>query len=174
MFMKRMLFLLGTGLIPLLAGCSTNSSTTIAPVGPSPATSQNAVSSAAGSLEVFSRVAKQHDDREEGGDGMPGWSQHVAYTVYDTNGRAVKHVENSAAHYTRAPERVTLAPGKYIVKAQAADYSRVNAPVIIESGRTTRVHLDDNWKPPADTPKDELVTMPDGRPVGWVTMETAH
>jgi hypothetical protein len=46
--------------------------------------------------------------------------------------------------------------------------------VVIKAGRTTRVHLDDKWQPPADTPKDELVTMPDGKPVGWVTVEAAH
>jgi hypothetical protein len=38
---------------------------------------------------------------------------------------------------------------------------------MIERGRTTRIHLDNDWKIPSDAPKSELVTMPDGNPVGW-------
>jgi hypothetical protein len=53
------------------------------------------------------------------------------------------------------------------VKAQAKDYFRVNVPVTIKSGQTTRVHLDDNWTAPPEAKKSELVVLPDGNPVGW-------
>ncbi|HEV2436817.1 MAG TPA: hypothetical protein VG077_12525 [Verrucomicrobiae bacterium] len=79
----------------------------------------------------------------------------------------MKRVHNIVGHYAKAPRRVTLPVGRYLVEAQANDYFRVSLPVTIESGQTTRVHLDDHWKPPADTPKTELVWLPNGNAVGW-------
>jgi hypothetical protein len=40
-------------------------------------------------------------------------------------------------------------------------------PVEIKRGRLTRVHLDDEWHPPAMSSKTELVSMPEGQLVGW-------
>jgi hypothetical protein len=62
---------------------------------------------------------------------------------------------------------VALPAGRYFVKAQGKDYLQVEVPITIERGRTTRVHLDDKWNLPADTPKRELVSLPNGNPVGW-------
>jgi hypothetical protein len=162
--MKYLLFPLGMGLISLLAGCSTPS-VVLAPVGPNPVGAASTAST--GSLEVFSRVAKQRDDQSQGGDGIPRWNQHTDYSVYDLQGKLVKHVENSSGHYAEAPERVALPTGRYLVKAQAKDYLWVEVPVTIERGRTTGVHLDDKWQPSADIPKAELVVTPKGNPVGW-------
>jgi len=81
-------------------------------------------------------------------------------------------VDNTIGYYARAPRRVTLPAGRYLVKAQAKDYFWVDVPVIIERGQTTRVHLDDNWKLPAETPKTELVSFPNGNPVGWQAEST--
>ena len=79
------------------------------------------------------------------------------------------HVFNKTGHYAEAPKQIALPAGKYIVKAQAEDYLWVEVPVTIERGRTTRVRLDDNWKPAVDAPRQEMVTMPNGNPVGWRT-----
>jgi hypothetical protein len=162
--MKNFLILLGIGLISLLVGCSTTA-VVLAPVGPDPVGTESMAST--GSLEVFSRFAKQRDDQSQGGDGMPGWYQHTDYSIYDLQGKPVKHVDNSTGHYAEVPERVALPAGRYFVKAQAKDYFWVKVPVTIERGRTTGVHLDDKWKPPTDAPKTELVTTPKGNPVGW-------
>jgi hypothetical protein len=48
----------------------------------------------------------------------------------------------------------------------------VRVPVLIERGRTTRIHLDDRWNIPANTPRSEFVWMPAGVPVGWRTSST--
>jgi hypothetical protein len=167
--MKNHRFLLGLGLVLLLVGCSTTS-VVLAPVGPDPVGIEGVAST--GGLQVFSRVTRKYDDKEQGGDGTPGWNQHTDYSIYDLQGKLVKHVGNAPEHYGEAPERVALPAGSYLVKAQAKDYFWVNVPVSIERGRTTEVHLDDNWNPSGDVQKAKLVTVPNGNPVGWRTEST--
>jgi hypothetical protein len=168
--MKTFLFVFGACLVSVLAGCASAPPEAVAPVGPNPNGTQNLASST-GTLQVFSREIERRDDRELGGDGIPPWYQHGDYTVYDMNGNTVRHVENSEGRYARDPVVVDLAPGKYMVKAQMADFSWVKVPVTIERGRLTGVHLDDKWQPPAGAPKGALVTMPDGKPIGWVSID---
>ena len=168
--MKSVCIILGFGLISLLVGCS-STPVAIGPVGPNPAGSERMTSK--GELEVFSNLAEQSDDQNQGSTD-PVWYQHTDYRVYDLHGKLVKRVSNANGHYGRAPRRVALPAGQYLVRAQAKDYLQVEVPVTIERGRTTRVHLDDNWKPPADTPKKELVTLPNGNPVGWRIASTVE
>jgi hypothetical protein len=145
--MKNPLFSLGIGLISLLVGCSTTS-VVLGPVGPDPVGAESMAST--GSLEVFSRVAKQRDDQSQGGDGMPRWNQHTDYSIYNLQGKPVKHVENSTGHYAEAPKRVTL-----------------------EHGLTTEIHLDGHWNPSTEVPKAKLLTTPNGSPGGW-RAESTH
>ena len=161
--MKSVCILLGFGLISLSAGCS-STPVAIGPVGPNPAGSESRASK--GELEVFTNLAEQSDNQNQASTD-PVWYQHTDYRVYDLHGKLVKDVSNANGHYGRAPRRVALPAGEYLVKAQAKDYLQVEVPVTIERGRTTRVHLDDNWKPPAGTPSGQLVSLPDGTPVGW-------
>ena len=86
--------------------------------------------------------------------------------IYNLQGKLVRHVDNSVGHYEQAPRRVALPAGRYLVKAQAKDYLQVEVPITIERGRTTRVHLDDNWTLPSDT-AERKVSLPNGNPVGW-------
>ena len=95
------------------------------------------------------------------------WYQHTDYSIYDLRGTLLKRVDNTLGHYEQAPCRVPLTAGRYRVKAEAEDYLQVEVPVTIEPGRTTRVHLDNNWKLPVATPKSEVVSTPNGNPVGW-------
>jgi hypothetical protein len=163
--MKGAFILMSPGLVALLVGCSTTP-VALAPVGPNPLGSKGP--SAKGELQVFSSLAEQSDDQNQGStDPAPLWYQHTDYNIYDQSGKLVKHVGNTIGHYEQAPRRVTLPAGRYLVKARAKDYLRVEVPVTIEPGRTTRIHLDDNWKPAADTPNREWVSLPNGNPVGW-------
>ncbi|MGP8198390.1 MAG: hypothetical protein ACLQU4_02675 [Limisphaerales bacterium] len=162
--MKKLLLLLSAGSLAFGTGCASRP-VAVAPVGPNPNRSQSAASM--GGLQVFSRIAARDDDQNQAGDGIPIWHQYTEYRIYNPDGKLVKTVINSAGHYSEGAEVVPLPPGSYVVKAQAKDYFWVNVPVTIERGRTTRVHLDENWRPPADAPKDEVVIGPDGSPVGW-------
>jgi hypothetical protein len=161
--MQSVYVLLGTGVVSLLVGCS-STPVALAPVGPNPVGVQRTASK--GELQVFSNLDEQSDDQNQGSED-PVWHQHTDYRIYDLHGKLVKRVDNTIGHYEQAPRLVALPAGKYLVKAQAKDYLRVEVPVTIEPGRVTRVHLDDNWKLPADTSKRELVSMPNGNPVGW-------
>src|SRR5262249_29186603 len=40
------------------------------------------------------------------------------------------------------PERVPLSPGLYKITARASAFGKVTLPVLIESGKTTSIHLD--------------------------------
>jgi len=163
MIMKSLYFLLGAGLASFLAGCA-STPVALGPVGPNPLSDIGMASE--GQLQVFSSLAQESDDQNQGSED-PVWYQHTDYTIRDLHGRLVRRVDNTVGHYSQAPRVVTLPPGRYLVKAHAKDYLQVEVPVTIERGRTTRVHLDDNWKPPAVAPKRDVVSMPDGTPVGW-------
>ena len=154
------------GVIPMLVSCASRP-ITLAPVGPNPFASR-ASSTGTGYLQVFSRLFLQNDDQNQsasGGD--PSWYQHTDYNLYDAKGKLVKHVGNTVGHYSTSPRLVSLRPGSYTLRAQAKEWLSVKVPVIIEPGRTTKVHLDDNWGPPEGTPKTVVVTTPGGYPVGW-------
>ncbi len=147
----------------LAAGCTT-APVTLAPVGPDPAGGQRMT--ATGDLQVFSRL-DQESDNENQASTDPVWHQHADYTVHDAHGKLVARVDNTIGHYAQTPRRVALPPGHYLVWAPATDYLRVQVPVIIERGRLTRVHLDNEWRLPATTPRTEVVCTPNGQPVGW-------
>lgn len=162
--MKHDYVFLSTGLVLLLVGCS-STPIALAPVGPNPVGSERSASK--GELQVFSSLVDRSDDQNQANDSDPGWYQHTDYRIYDLHGKLVKRVDNAIGHYEQAPRGVALPAGQYLVKARAQDYLRVEVPVLIEPGRTTKVHLDDNWKLPAGTPRSELVSTPNGNPVGW-------
>jgi hypothetical protein len=160
--MKMITVVLGAVVSCVLAGC-VSAPMALSPVGPNPAGRVSA--SDEGQLEVFSALQSHRDGNEY--DPNPAWYQHTDYTVYNMQGERVRHVFNSVGHYEQAPGVTSLPPGEYRVVARAQGYLRTSVPVVIEAGRTTRVHLDAQWRAPADTPSRELVETPAGYPVGW-------
>ena len=156
--MKNINLILGAAVLTLMMGCA-STPVVLAPVGPNPVGVKSMDSQ--GDLQVFSGLV----GRTEGEN--PTWYQHTDYYIYDLHGKMVRHVDNTIGYYAKAPSRVALPAGRYLVKAKANDFLWVAVPVTIEHGRTTRVHLADNWQIPADAPKSELVSMPNGNPIGW-------
>ena len=151
------------GVIPLLASCASQP-ITLAPVGPNPFAGGASIGT--GHLQIFSCLAERSDDQNQGSND-PVWYQHTDYNIYDAGGKLVRHVDNNVGHYSTSPRLVSLRPGNYTVGAQSAEGLSVNVPVVIERGRTTKVHLDENWKPPAGTQKTEIVSALGNYPVGW-------
>jgi hypothetical protein len=162
MKINAMFYLLGA--IPLLASCASQP-ITLAPVGPNPLAGRTSASGT-GHLQVFSSLAEESDDQNQGSTD-PIWYQHTDYTIYDARGKVVEHVENIAGHYSTSPRLVSLQPGNYVVRARTTEGPAVRIPVVIQPDRTTRVHLDENWKLPPGTPKTEIVCAPGGYAVGW-------
>jgi len=97
----------------------------------------------------------------------PTWYRHADYWICDAQEKRIKHVDNATGHYERAPRFISLPPGRYFIRAPAKNYLTVEVPVVIQSGRLTRIHLDGEWRPPADTSGAKLVTLPNGYPIGW-------
>lgn len=160
----------------LLTSCA-SSPVALTPVGPNPYSKGGPGSSSkAPQVSAHTGYLRVYSARElvtEGYDGgNPSYHQHSPYSIYDAKGRLVKYVGNTAGEYATAPKVVRLPPGSYVVKARAKDYLIVNVPVVVESGRTTSVHLDDRWSPPAGTLHTELVIEPSGTPVGWRSVST--
>jgi hypothetical protein len=154
------------GVIPLWVSCAPPP-IALAPVGPGPFAGGSS-SIGTGDLQVFSGLVEENDDQNQEGNGAGRvWYQHTGYDIYDAQGELVERVDNTVGHYAISPRLVSLPPGNYTVRARASDWVRVKVPVIIERGRTTTVHLDEEWEPPAGTPKTEVVSAPDGNPVGW-------
>ena len=156
--------ILGAAWTSLLAGCATDP-VVLAPVGPNPVGLESKATT--GQLEVFSSLVEQCDDQNQAGDGSPVWYQHSDYRIYSLHGKLVRYVGNSVGHYSQTPRLVSLPPGRYHVKALANNYLRVDVPVVIKPGRTTRVHLDNAWKLPGNTPEVALISIPGGYAVGW-------
>jgi hypothetical protein len=164
--MKSVRLFLGAGLVPVLIvliGCS-STPVALAPVGPNPAGIES--TSSQGKLQVFSSLDEESDDQSQGSPD-PTWHQHTDYSIYDSKGKRMERADNTTGHYARTPRLVELPAGRYVVKARAKDYFWVEVPVTIQPGRTTKVHLDGNWQPPANTPTNGLVSMPNGTPAGW-------
>jgi hypothetical protein len=177
--MKSIRFISAVALVFGIVGCATSPPVVLKTVGPNP--SGSASQATTGQLEVFSALEQSEQEGmslsfPEGGSywhGIQGEEgnrfgyQHTDYVIDNMDGRRVKHVLNTVHPYEPTPRVVILPPGKYIVEAKARDAMRVRIPVEIEAGRTSKIHLDDNWKLPVNTPKDELVSLPSGSPVGW-------
>ncbi len=161
--MKSITILLGVGLVSLLAGCS-STPVALSPVGPNPVGYES--HAFGGELQVFSRLIGHSEGNN------PSWFQHAGYSIYYPDGKLLKQVDNTTGHYASSPRRVMLPAGKYLVKAQTNDRLWVEVPVMIESGYTTQIHLDGNWKLPTDASRQELVGLPNGNPVGWLAGTT--
>jgi hypothetical protein len=155
---KHLLLALVCGVGLLMAGCR---STLVmqTPVGPEPFGRQTA--GPTGRLLVFSAKAARGDGDD------PTYYQHTDYSIYDSEGKRIKHVGNTTGHFDEAPRLVNLPPGTYLVKARAECYDWVELPVVIKSGRTTVVHLDKEWKPGSSPQNTELVNLPEAYVIGW-------
>jgi hypothetical protein len=160
--MKKHFVVLAAGILTMMSGCSTPT-VLQAPVGPDPLAAKTADPN--GTLRVYSATEVQNNVGFE----FP-YSQRTDYYIYDVNGMEIHRVtDNNQGHFEGIPTAIHLKPGTFRVKALAAvgEGEWITVPVVIESGRTTEVHLNGHWKPPTGTPDSELVKTPAGFPVGW-------
>ena len=66
-----------------------------------------------------------------------------------------------------SPDQVTLPPGNYYIVAQSSWCGLVTAPVVVDKGNVTVVHLDGDWWRPSRTSTDRLVSLRNGEAAGW-------
>ena len=168
-------FTMATGIVAALTlvGCATPLTTIQTAVGPNPHSAKQ--SSPQGNLEVF--PAWVQAAIPEGMSPMaltvippfPSYEK-AGYSIYDAKGRLVKNVGyNDYSEPSLTQRVIPLTPGAYRIEtlASAGSGNWTVVPVVIEAGKTTRVHLNGRWEPPAHTPASELVYLAAGFPIGW-------
>jgi hypothetical protein len=75
-------------------------------------------------------------------DGGLVFNAHSSYSIYTTDGKLFKNVENHISRSDEIPELVTLPPGSYTVEGRSGNNGYVRVPVQIKPGRQTIVDLD--------------------------------
>jgi hypothetical protein len=159
--MKTTNLFLAASMLAILSGCATSPTMLREPVGPDPFLKGTADSD--GSLQVFTATEEEDDVGF-----VDPYPQRTDYSIYSWSGKLLQHVQYRG-HFDETPRVVRLKPGMYRISALAAvglgDW--ISLPVVVDAGRTTSVHLNGHWKPPADSPGSALVYSPSGRPIGW-------
>ena len=95
--------------------------------------------SAEGYLLVYSAT-------DEFSDGDLVFNAHSSYSIYTSNGKLFKSVENHMSRSDEIPERVSLPAGSYIVDARSANKGYVRVRVVIKPSRLMLLDLDSSDK----------------------------
>lgn len=147
-----------------LIGCASPQTLTVnEPVGPG-----KSETGKVGALQVFT-VTERHQDGDN-----TYYYPHTSYLVYNEQGKKVRFVPNHVGTMDEKPSLVLLPSGEYIVVAEAEGYGRVRIPVVVKPSRTTVLHLERGWEPPAYAKSSELARMPDGQAIGWRSAAAAN
>ena len=153
-------------IVPFLAGCA-SAQTSLSPIGPNPSSRVASVSEA-GHLQVFSATEKSSPvTSDDFFNYTYPLNLHTGYDITDADGKTVKFVRNHASDLDEWPDNVALPAGDYHIVAKSVWCGQVTVPVVVQNGKTTVVHLDNNWWPPANSPANQLVFLPDGEAAGW-------
>ena len=94
---------------------------------------------AEGDLLVYSAT-------DEFSDGDLVFNAHSSYSIYTSDGKLFKSVENHMSRSDEIPERVSLPAGSYIVEARSANNGYVRVRVVIKPSRLTLLDLDSRDK----------------------------
>jgi len=95
-------------------------------------------------LQVFSAREKSNEIGEN-----TYFYPHSGYRVNDADGKTIRYVQNHLSDMDESPDQVNLPAGSYQIVARSSWAGQVVLPVVIEDGKTTVLHLDDNSsKPP--------------------------
>ncbi len=152
--MKSISCILGVSIAAIVAGCST-AVPVLDRVGPAPSNVGGTVSE--GRLLVYT-ATETHPD----GDTTFSYP-HSSYTIYTSEGKRFKWVENHLGFNDELPTPVTLPAGNYDVHAQS-DFGPVIVPVLIKPLKTTEVNLDSaTARMRRNTNDTSVVWIPTGR-----------
>jgi hypothetical protein len=173
--MKNLTALISIGIVPLWMGCaSVSSPVTVAPVGPAPG-GPELKNLTEGSLQVY--TARQvHQPVNLNGvvfaENEPIEADayelaHTNYKIYDQDGHLVQKVKNSRGINDATPTIVSLPAGSYQIRAESRQEGIVTVPVVIRSGQTTMVNLQQSWSLPGVVDHRAEFVWLDGRAVGW-------
>jgi hypothetical protein len=92
-----------------------------------------------GYLKVYTAT----DEFDDGG--LP-YHAHSSYTIYTSDGKLFKNVENHISRSDEIPEVVRLPVGSYVIEARSERDGYVRVRVVIKAGRQTILDLDSTGK----------------------------
>jgi len=92
--------------------------------------------------ELFQGYLKVYTATHEFDDGGVPYHAHSSYTIYTTDGKVFKNVENHISRNDEIPEVVALPVGSYTVEARSERDGYVRVPVVIKAGQRTILDLD--------------------------------
>jgi hypothetical protein len=153
----QIISLIGAAIIPLLSGC-VSGATALKPVGPGVTSSVKA--NPQGRLQVYTPT-QVAEDYFRG-----NFTQLTGYDIRNESGNRLMSVANQASSAEGSPDQVMLPPGTYTVVADSGDYGLVTVPVVIQSGKTTTVHLDGDARTPLPYFPIPPAPLPDAQSVG--------
>jgi hypothetical protein len=84
---------------------------------------------------------KVYTATDEFDDGGVPYHAHSSYTIYTTEGKVFKNVENHISRSDEIPELVALPAGSYIVEARSERDGYVRILVVIKEGQQTILDL---------------------------------
>ena len=157
----KSIILIGSVIIPFVTSC-VNKPLALAPIGPN--STVRSSGGIEGYLQVFSATQKSapvvSDD---------SWllDLHTGYDIYGQSGKESRFVPNHMSNLDTSADTVTLLAGTYNIVAESTWYGLVTVPVFIQEGKTTAVHLDNNWFPSSNTSAGKLVFLSNGEAAGW-------
>jgi hypothetical protein len=79
---------------------------------------------------------------DESDDGGVLYYAHSSYTIYTTDGKVFKNVENHISRSDEIPEVVALPVGSYVVEARSEKDGYVRVRVVIKAAQRTTLDLD--------------------------------
>jgi hypothetical protein len=79
-------------------------------------------------------------------DGELVFNVHSSYSVYTSDGKLFKAVENHMSRSDEIPEVVTLPVGSYVIEARSDRDGYVRVRIVINAGRQTILDLDSRGK----------------------------
>jgi len=93
-------------------------------------------------IELPQGYLKVYTATDEFDDGGVPYYAHSSYTIYTTDGKVFKNVENHISRSDEIPEVVALPAGAYMIEARSERDGYVRVPVVIRAGQRTIVDLD--------------------------------
>ena len=93
-------------------------------------------------IELPQGYLKVYTATDEFDDGGVLYYAHSSYTIYTTDRKVFKNVENHISRSDEIPELVALPAGAYIIEARSERDGYVRVPVVVKAGQRTIVDLD--------------------------------
>jgi len=92
-----------------------------------------------------------------------------SYKIFSDAGDFLSKIQNTDGYQTLEPQPIWLAPGTYVVLAQAAGYGPVSVPIVIRANEITLVDLEGDapWPDRMALLRSNPVRLPNGEIIGW-------